>query len=332
MINYHILPDSIVLNFEGKTIPIAKGDGRYNSVIDAIKADKLESIPDIIDNEKYFNSIDDKLELRNNTLYLDGIAMPESLADRVIQFRDEQLPYGYLLKFARKLRLNPSFNSKQMLFKFLEHNGHPITPNGNFIAYRGVSSNYTDLHTGKFDNSIGAVCEISRDQVDDNPNNTCSNGLHVACYEYAKGFGPVMIEVEVDPRDVVCVPTDYNGTKMRVCKFKVVNNCKNIRNEALYTESEHLEYCEDDELEGFDDEIEEDSYNLERVRLAQSDLIAYADYNPKDGDLIVTLHSGARYCYHNVPESIVNDWEMANSAGSYFNKFISRKYLWSETF
>src|SRR5690606_24725742 len=91
-----------------------------------------------------------------------------------------------------------------------------------------------------------------------NPNNTCSFGLHVACFDYAKGFGPRLIEVKVNPADVVCVPTDYNGTKMRVCKFEVIQECQAIRDEVLYNyetpeDNEELD-VDFDEYEMFEDE------------------------------------------------------------------------------
>ena len=64
---------------------------------------------------------------------------------------------------------------------------------------------------------------IAREKVDKNREQTCSTGLHVASYNYAKGYsGDVMIMVKVNPRDVVAVPTDYNNEKMRVCQYEVM--------------------------------------------------------------------------------------------------------------
>jgi ribosomal protein S27AE len=136
-----------------------------------------------------------------------------------------------------------------MLFKFLEHNGHPITTEGNFIAYRAVRGDFLDKHTGTMNNAVGNVVEVPRSQVDDNPNNVCSHGLHVATLEYAKGFGTSgdrLLDVEVDPSDVVAVPTDYNGTKMRVCKFKVVAESKGLIDKPLVESSYEPEEDEEE--------------------------------------------------------------------------------------
>lgn len=337
-INYVILPDSLVVNYGGQTHSIAKGDGRYQDVIAAIRDNQLDKIPKLVDLINHFNAIKG-LEVRGNNVYLDDEPLEGVVADRILQFKEQGLPYAPLLKFARKLRLNPSFNSRKMLYKFLEHNGHPITPDGNFIAYRGVTNDFKDIHTKTFDNSVGSTCQVSRDKVDDNPNNTCSFGLHVACYDYAKGFGPQMIEVEVNPVDVVAVPTDYNGTKMRVCSFKVVNVCQNIRNEALYTDSEHVSQLEDDDMldetenclicddsECIDTDCDIDNDPWDTLDLKPSSAIIEAKYNETTKELEVTLHNGDTYIYSNVPVSITYEWEDSPSVGSYYVNYISHGF------
>lgn len=231
MVNYHVLNDSIVLNYGGKTTVVARGDNRYEAVLEAIKSEKLDEIPGIVEIERAFDG--QGIELIDGLLHAEGKPMPVELSERVLKFKEQGLPYAPLLKFWDNLKLNPSYNARLMLFKFLEHNGHPLTQDGCFIAYRGVTEDFKDVHTKSFDNKVGAICEMPRDLVDDNPNNTCSSGLHVACFDYAKGFGPKLIEVKVNPADVVAVPTDYNGTKMRTCKFEVVAEGTNIRNELL---------------------------------------------------------------------------------------------------
>jgi hypothetical protein len=253
--NYIILPQSLILNHAGKTTTINKADGRYDRVLQKIKEGKLDEIIPLL-------SIADSLSERgfqvvDGIVHVDGDALPESLSTRVLDFFNNNLPFEPLLKFWAKLKNNPSFNSRQMLFKFLEHNGHPITTEGNFIAYRAVRNDFLDKHTGKMDNSVGNVVSIDRSKVDDNPNNVCSYGLHVATMSYAQNFGSGddrLLDVEVDPADVVAVPTDYNGTKMRVCKFKVVAESQGLIDKPLVTSSYELTNAalEDEEEKSFD--------------------------------------------------------------------------------
>lgn len=238
MVNYHVLNNSVVINYDGKTESVHQGDSRYQRILQCIREKRLGDIPEIVEE----NQIDaGGLQTIDGLIHINGEALPYELSNRVMAFKEQELPYEPLIKFWENLRENPSFNSRKMLYKFLEHNGHPITEDGCFIAYRGVTEDFKDRHTKTFDNSVGTTCEMPRTEVDDNPDNTCSAGLHVACYDYAYGFGPKRIEVKVNPKDVVCVPRDYRGTKMRVCKFEVLNVCEGMRDEPLYQIDEGAE-------------------------------------------------------------------------------------------
>jgi hypothetical protein len=46
--------------------------------------------------------------------------------------------------------------------------------------------------------------------------------LHVGTFAYAADYGDVVLACEVNPADVVTVPYDYDGAKIRVCRYKVV--------------------------------------------------------------------------------------------------------------
>lgn len=252
MVNYHVLNDSIVLNYNRKTVVVASDDKRYTAVLACIKGGNLDDIPSIVEIERGFEG--SGMELRDGLLYEGDKPFPTELSNRIIKFKEQGIPYAPLFAFWDRLKKNPSYNSRQALFKFLEHHGHPLTQDGFFIAYRGVTDDFKDKHTGKFDNSPGAVCEMARELVDDNPNNTCSTGLHVASFDYAKGFGERLVEVKVDPIDVVTVPTDYDGKKMRVCKFEVVQECASIREELVY--GQPLKSESDDESDDSEDKCQ----------------------------------------------------------------------------
>jgi hypothetical protein len=336
VVNYHVLSDSIVLNYSGKTLSVARGDKRFDSVLDAIRNSDLDVIPSLVDTiQKLANS---GLEVKDGLVWLDGEALPDALSNRVIAFQDDNLPFEGLIKFARKLKINPSFNSRQQLFKFLEHNGHPITTEGNFIAYRGVTEDFKDKHTGKFDNSVGSVCEMPRDQVDDNPNNTCSNGLHVACHDYAKDFASTVVEVEIDPTDVVCVPTDYNGTKMRVCKFKVVSVSEGVRKDQLVNSSYEMTQTEIDSSKAdldwdaedtLDDKAwptEEDFEDIDVVYFEDSTAISRAEYNNDTSDLTIYFTNGKDYTHEEVPKWLFENLSAAESAGQFYHRNLKGKY------
>lgn len=144
------------------------------------------------------------------------------LADRILSLIDEDEDAGYLIKFLENLMENPSKQSREQLYLFLEACDHPITEDGRFVAYKWVRENYRDSHSGKFDNSVGQIVSMPRRDVDDNRQVTCSTGLHVCSAHYSK-FAEKLMLVAVNPKDVVSVPDDYNNGKMRVCEYEVID-------------------------------------------------------------------------------------------------------------
>lgn len=125
--------------------------------------------------------------------------------------------------FFKNVAENPNKESQADLANFLLRNALPITDRGTFLAYRYVNDKFYDCHTGTMDNMIGNSVEMDRDHCDSNREVTCSHGLHVCHYSYLANNGTTHLVVEINPRDVVAVPTDYNGAKMRVCRFRVLS-------------------------------------------------------------------------------------------------------------
>lgn len=249
-----ILTDqSIVLRIENKPIVINSSDKRFPLIKSLLKDRDFQAIEDLILNPmspavvEYIDGsglyINEDGELRD----ANGEVLPSVLTRRLKGLNDEGLPITALINFWNNLKLNPSLRSREQLYTFLERNEHPLTEDGHFIAYKGVRHDFKDAHTGTFDNSVGKVVEMDRRQVDDDPTQTCSRGLHVAGYSYASTFAPRLIEVKVNPRDVVAVPIDYNGQKMRVCRYEVVGLCENPRYQAISEVDDDVWDFEEDE-------------------------------------------------------------------------------------
>lgn len=145
-----------------------------------------------------------------------------ALSKRVLWMVEEGIDPNPVLRFYRNLERNPSFKSRRDLLRFLDSNRLPLTADGFFMAYKRVTEDFKDLHTGTLDNSVGRFVSMDRSEVDDDSNNTCSAGLHVCSLSYLKSFsGARLIAVKVNPADVVSVPKDYDNSKMRVCKYEV---------------------------------------------------------------------------------------------------------------
>jgi len=228
MLNLHVMTNSLVV-ICNDTHVIAAEDPRYSQILKLLGEGKVDEakIKNILayTDEKPTEQ-DKRIEVKaaEDTILIDGVEMPEGLKKRFLELRRRHKPRAYLLKFWDKLQKNPNNNSIVMLYKFLEHNGHRIMADGNFIAYKAVTMDLFDHHTNTNKHVVGRVIKMDRKEVDANPAHTCSHGLHICSSAYLSAFHPNSsryLEVLVDPKDVVAVPDDYDGTKCRVSRYKV---------------------------------------------------------------------------------------------------------------
>jgi hypothetical protein len=217
---------NIVVVIGNKSHTISSTHITYQKVLDAIKAHDWETVKDTIEPKKVvLNYGAGNVSVQGETLFWKGTEMHNALSKRMIQMLQEGFPVEPLVNFMENLHANPSFRAVNELYGFLEKNSLPITPDGYFLAYKKVRDDYMDIHSGTFNNSVGMICEMERNTVDDNQNNTCSTGLHFCSQEYLPSFGGstsrVMI-LKINPADVVSIPTDYNNSKGRACRYEVI--------------------------------------------------------------------------------------------------------------
>lgn len=177
---------------------------------------------------------DGRVTLSDGVVSLDGREMHGVLADRMVDMVRDGFNVEPLAKFMVKLNNNPSHRAVNELYGFLEVSQLAITPEGNFVAYKMIRDDYTDTYTGKFDNSPGSVVEMPRNEVDEDKERTCSNGLHFCGRGYLGQYpGSRTVILEIDPADVVSIPVDYNNHKGRCCKYTVIGELTNGSEEEL---------------------------------------------------------------------------------------------------
>lgn len=258
-LKYVSTKDGLTFKLGDKIKTVFREDPIYESCLQLIKSsdgkglkNKLFPIKEVV--KKYPNYITQK----NGKFYLKGEKdpVPKALGIKIMEFSREGEDLKPLINFWNRLKKNPSQVSREELYLFLEKNHHPITEDGNFIAYKKVevsrdntslyrdfynqyevdsfiangvidSKKWVDHYSGKFVNNKGKIVKMDRNLVDPNRSTSCSVGLHVAAFSYAHSFsGTIMIEVLVDPKDVVSVPFDECDTKMRVCQYRVIDRYK----------------------------------------------------------------------------------------------------------
>jgi hypothetical protein len=225
-INWLATDSTITVNIDGQTYMLGRHEALADKLLDALKNKRHEEVPDLVSTAKRIELFSEgHFVVQDGDILVDGEVCDGLLGQRIKEFSDRNLDYKPLVAFARNVRKNPSERAITDLYAFLEQNKHPITEEGYFVAYKKVRSDFKDIHTGRMDNSVGKKVSMPRAEVNDDPNQTCSRGLHCAAWEYAsKHYGSsndTLLEVHVNPKDVVAIPNDYNQQKMRVSSYVV---------------------------------------------------------------------------------------------------------------
>lgn len=275
---YSISKLNITLNYCGQTHIIDRTSHLAEQIIQALKDKNYDLLPSLIsDAQKVADFSNGLFVLKDGQVLINNEPVHSVLAEKILEFAKEGLPYEPLVKFAKNVNLNPSYRAQTDLFAFLDKNNHPITEDGNFIAYKKVKDDFKDVHSGTIDNSPGKVVSMPRNKVNEDPDQTCSFGLHAANFDYASNFygGGKMIELEINPKDVVAIPVDYNQSKMRVCEYKVLGvvdqklSTTTLRKKDTplnsYTNDSQVSSCDtntDDDYNYDDDEDDDDGYPL----------------------------------------------------------------------
>lgn len=215
----------------GQSYTIDTDHPKYKQIIETIKQKDWNGFEKLVNiSEQVRQYVPDGITLEDGALIVNGEIVHNTLTKRIVKFMGEGLPFEPMMKFLGNLMQNPSKRAVDELYDFLEAGELPITEDGCFLAFKNVRNDYKDIHSGTFDNGVGAVCEMPRNRVCDNKDLTCSAGLHFCSINYLPSFsdsngGKTMI-LKINPADVVSIPSDYNNTKGRCCRYEVVSEYK----------------------------------------------------------------------------------------------------------
>lgn len=250
---YLIQGSNIVVVIDNKSHTVTKSHMAYEKIKEAIRAGDWETVRGIVDPVKtVLNYGAGHVSVQGEKVFWKGQLMNNGLTRRMLQMYEEGFPIEPLVRFMENLMQNPSFRAVNELYGFLEKNNLPITPDGHFLAYKKVRDDYLDVHSGTTPNRLAdtwtveelasmpivagakgevsisvvdgvTVVEMPRNAVNDDQNNTCSEGLHFCSEYYLSHFGGARtVILKINPADVVSIPTDYNNSKGRTCRYAVV--------------------------------------------------------------------------------------------------------------
>lgn len=225
--------------------------------------------------------LSERVTLVGTTLLFDGDVIETGIEDHIVRLLEQSsgsdeddLGWMGLVNFLEKLGTNPDESSRESLYRWISAQNITITPEGDFIAYKGVvigkdgvslsvhsgTAFVNDVKiTGQIPNKPGDIITMPRASVQTDRDIGCSTGLHAGTWSYASTFGSGRtLSVKINPRDVVSVPRDCNSQKLRVSRYEVIAEEEKEFDKATYVTVEYVsDDLEDDELDDDVDDYDE---------------------------------------------------------------------------
>lgn len=267
VIAYHLVegnPKTVVAFFPDHAEPIKSADSNH-PYWDGIVRGLENNDPDVytlFDVRKgvgaKLRALSDRVDFDGQDVYFDGSVVDDALAQQVVRFLEQHVDdWEPLVKFWEKIAINPSEHSRDNLYRWLRAHEFSITAEGDIVGYKGVRvsahGEFESIRSGpavvdgvsvngNVPNQPGTVVAMPRANVTADPSVGCHIGLHVGTWDYANSFAKgAVLEVHVNPRDVVSVPTDCGDAKMRVSKYTVVQKIEQAHEGAVLVPAEDFE-------------------------------------------------------------------------------------------
>lgn len=225
-----VLSNSIVAIIDNKRYEANSSHPQWDAIREAVKNKEFAKLPGLFEVKQAIQQFigGDGVTIHNGSVYWNGAPIHNTLTVRILDAIKNGLPHEPLIRFFNKVMVSTSFSVRNELFLFLESAKLPIAEDGDFLAYKKVNRDYTSIYDGKTPNNIGTTVEMDRGAVDDDRDNTCSYGLHFCSFDYLSHFGSRSVDsarvliVKINPANVVSIPSDYDNTKGRACKYDII--------------------------------------------------------------------------------------------------------------
>jgi hypothetical protein len=234
---YILSPNSLTIFAGNRPQTIPTSHPRFPEIVEAVNNnDEAEIVALLKNNAMLDRTTTDTMQRTVDGIKINGELLPPVLSAHVERILDAGLTAESMIAFWNNVK-NNNQSIVGGLFDFLAYKALPITEDGCFLAYKGVEANgwskrgnkSTVVVKGKVDsqgriyNGVGEEIEVARRSVCDDRDVHCGEGVHVGSLDYAKGWGPKVVVVKVNPKDVVSIPKDCSCQKLRSCGYVVVD-------------------------------------------------------------------------------------------------------------
>lgn len=279
--------ESLIVAYENEDpVTVPDTHPRFNEILELLRSGKATDdeiqlmVNTLLVAGKKLSSITERVSVAPYGVFFDGEPLRSELADILIQFtkdgNTEKL--DSVAKFLENAAANQTFEGIDAMYRWITNGDLVITSDGTFLAYKAVqddgNGSYTsitsgkalvdgEVHEGNIPNHIGAVVTMPRSEVTDKTSVNCGPGLHAGTFGYAEWFshygqgGRKIILVEINPRDVVSVPSDHSCAKLRVSRYVVKEEVEQRLEDSFYGYPEY-EDDDDDDYEDWEEDWEED--------------------------------------------------------------------------
>lgn len=277
-VRYEILKEadgkrSVSAFLGGKLLIADQNHPNFQNILAGVVADEDESvllgmfdITFVIGQR--FDRLSDRLSASNGRIYFDGEEAHGALVDTILRFQQEGHDFLPLVNFFEKMQANPNPHSIVHAYRWLSTKNFTILPDGDVLAYKTVDDEWMSITAGraivdgvwvegKIPNRVGSIIAMPRNEVEFDPAQGCSVGLHAATYSFARSFhvGGHMLALKINPVNIVSVPTESADAKMRVCSYEVMAEVDGPYESALVdlpSQRQHEDDEEELELSDYD--------------------------------------------------------------------------------
>jgi hypothetical protein len=228
---YVLRHDAISFMMPGSPLPtMVRADHHaFNAIVNAVKGEDMKTVAELIDPLASFcMKQGGRLQIVDGSLFFDNVEVHTSLSAKILEMIKRKEDPSKFIRFMENLLQNPEERAIMELYGFIEVNNLPITSDGHLLAYKSVRNDFYDHHSRSVLYTPGSTAQMPREEVCNDPEVTCSTGIHVCSINYfvESNFGgrstSRYVLVKVNPKDVVSVPVDYRNSKVRCCNLTVV--------------------------------------------------------------------------------------------------------------
>ena len=231
-LDYIVTSNSITLIYRDITCKYDQTSELYTAVKNACLHEDYDFLLRLIKPVDYINENipEFTVDVTKLVVTINGVEFPYQYSNLIISemnkdIHNKQNPdlQNLVNFFTRCVQHNVGTDVVIQMYEFLKHNDIVILPDGSIQGWKYLHKRddiYLDDYTKTIVNTEGSYVSMSREEVDSDPNKACSSGLHIGAWNYVNGYSNIA-KVIVNPEDVVSVPVDYEGMKLRCCRYYI---------------------------------------------------------------------------------------------------------------